>query len=103
MNPSTRLILRITFAAQEHFRALSAESADLFAKKILNRYAAVRAVAPDTIVKTGVANGASSAYLLLALQKNGKGCLHSIGLGDPAFLLPGKYLGWLVPQQLRTA
>jgi predicted O-methyltransferase YrrM len=90
-------------SAQEHFRALSVESADLFAKKILNQYAAVRALAPDTVVETGVANGVSSAYLLLAIQKNGRGCLHSIGLADPAFLPPGKHLGWLVPQRLRTA
>ena len=83
--------------AQEHFRELSVDSADLFAKKILNQYASVRALAPNTVVETGVANGVSSAYLLLALQKNGKGCLHSIGLADPAFLPPGKHLGWLVP------
>lgn len=88
--------------AQEHFRALSVESADLFAKKILNQYAAVRALAPDLVVETGVANGVSSAYLLLALQKNGKGCLHSIGLADPAFLPPEKQLGWLVPKWLRS-
>jgi predicted O-methyltransferase YrrM len=90
-------------SAQGHFRALSVESADLFAKKILNQYAAVRALAPDTVVETGVANGVSSAYLLLALQKNGHGCLHSIGLADPAFLPLGEHLGWLVPQWLRTA
>jgi len=90
-------------SAQEHFRALSIESADLFAKKILNQYASVRGLVPDTVVETGVANGVSSAYLLLALQKNGKGCLHSIGLADPAFLPPGKHLGWLVPQWLRAA
>ncbi len=89
--------------AQEHFRALSVDSADLFAKKILNQYASVRALAPNTVVETGVANGVSSAYLLLALQKNGKGCLHSIGLADPVFLPPGKHLGWLVPQWLRVA
>jgi predicted O-methyltransferase YrrM len=89
--------------AQEHFRALSVESADLFAKKILNQYAAVRALAPDLVVETGVANGVSSAYLLLALQKNGKGCLHSIGLADPAFLPPEKQLGWLVPKWLRSS
>jgi len=88
--------------ADKQFRALSVESADLFAKKILNQYAAVRALAPDCIVETGVANGVSSSYLLLALQKNGRGRLHSIGLPDPAFLPPGKAPGWLVPQWLRA-
>jgi hypothetical protein len=71
---------------EEHFRSLSIESADLFAKKILNQYAAVRALTPDCIVETGVANGVSSSYLLLALQKNERGRLHSIGLADTAFL-----------------
>src|SRR5437879_6095813 len=51
--------------AQELFRSLSVESADLFAKKVLNQYAAVRALAPDVVVETGIANGVSSAYLLL--------------------------------------
>jgi len=87
--------------ADEQLRALSIGSADLFAKKILNQYAAVRALAPECIVETGIANGVSSAYLLLALQKNGGGCLHSVGLPDPAFLPPGKDPGWLVPQWLR--
>jgi methyltransferase family protein len=88
---------------KEHFRSLSIESADLFAKKILNQYAAVRALAPDCIVETGVANGVSSSYLLLALQKNERGRLHSIGLADTAFLPLGKDPGWLVPQWLRPA
>jgi len=85
-----------------HFRSLSIKSADLFAKKILNQYAAVRALRPDCIVETGVANGVSSSYLLLALQKNKRGHLHSIGLGDRAFLLVGRDLGWLVPEWLRA-
>jgi hypothetical protein len=88
--------------AKKEFRSLSIESADLFAKKILNQYAAVRALAPDCIVETGVANGVSSSYLLLALHKNRRGHLHSIGLADPAFLPPRKDLGWLVPHWLRA-
>jgi len=78
------------------------ESADLFAKKILVQYAAVRALNPQCVVETGVANGVSSSYLLLALHKNGgSGRLHSIGLDDPAFLPPGDKPGWLVPDWLR--
>jgi len=88
---------------EEHFRSSSIESADLFAKKILNQYAAVRALAPDCIVETGVANGVSSSYLLLALQKNKRGRLHSIGLADTAFLPLGKDPGWIVPEWLRAA
>jgi predicted O-methyltransferase YrrM len=87
--------------AEEQFRKLSIESADLFAKKVLVQYAAVRALGPETIVETGVANGVSSSYLLLALQKQEKGRLHSIGLGDPAYLPAGKEAGWFVPDGLR--
>jgi hypothetical protein len=88
--------------AVERFRALSFQSADLYAKKILNQYAAIRALKPSCILETGIANGVSSSYLLLALQKNGKGQLHSIGLADPAFLPAGKTPGWLVPKWLRS-
>lgn len=88
--------------AEELFRGLSIESADLFAKKVLNQYAAIRALAPNVIVETGIANGVSSAYLLLALQKNGRGSLHSIGLADPAYLPHRKSPGWLVPDWLRS-
>jgi hypothetical protein len=84
--------------ARELFCTLSVKSADLFAKKILSPYAAVRALAPDTVVETGLADGVSSAYRLLPLQKKGKGCLHPIGLARAAFLPRGKHLGWLVPQ-----
>jgi len=88
---------------EEHLNSLSIKRADLFAKKILNQYAAVRAIAPYFVVETGIANGVSSSYLLLALQNNKRGCLHSIGLADTAFLPIGKDPGWLVPQWLRSA
>lgn len=58
---------------EEHFRSLSIESANLFAKKVLNRCAAVRAIA-DCIVETNEANCISSSYLLLPLHKNEDGC-----------------------------
>jgi predicted O-methyltransferase YrrM len=87
--------------AAEEFRHLAIESADLFAKKVLLQYAAARALAPECIIETGIANGVSSAYLLLAIRKNGNGRLHSIGLNDPSFLPPGKEPGWLVPSWLR--
>jgi predicted O-methyltransferase YrrM len=98
---STPEFAELLRAAEERFRKLSIESADLFAKKVLIQYAAVRALAPECIVETGVANGVSTSYLLLALHKNGKGRLYSIGLDDPGFLPPGAELGWLVPAWLR--
>jgi predicted O-methyltransferase YrrM len=88
-------------AAEKQFRELAIASADLFAKKVLCQYAAVRALKPDCILETGIANGVSSAYLLLALQKNGRGRLHSVGLADPAYLPAGREPGWFVPKWLR--
>ena len=83
------------------FRALEIQSADLYAKRVLVQYTAVRAFQPEIVVETGVANGVSSAYLLLALQKNGRGTLHSIELGDPRFLPAGRPPGWIVPDWLK--
>src|SRR6516164_4882420 len=42
-------------------QALRIGSADLYAKKILVQYAAIRAFQPGIVVETGVANGVSSA------------------------------------------
>jgi predicted O-methyltransferase YrrM len=88
--------------ASASFDEAEVKSADLYAKKILVQYAAVRAFAPKVVVETGVASGVSSSYLLLALQKNGRGTLHSIGLGEPQFLPPGKSPGWIVPDWLKS-
>ena len=81
---------------------LEAISADLYAKKILIQYAVVRAMEPDIVVETGVANGISTAYLLLALEQNKKGTLHSIEVGDASFLPPGRAAGWVVPHWLHA-
>lgn len=89
-------------AAESFFRAANVMSADLYAKKVLLQYAAIRAFAPDVVVETGVASGVSSSYLLLALQKNGRGTLYSIELGDERYLPPGKPPGWVVPEQLKS-
>lgn len=92
----------------EYLRTCEAElqsvrsiGADLHANKVLVQYAALRALRPDVVVETGVANGVSSTYLLLALQLNGNGVLHSIDIGDPGHLPRGKQTGWLVPSWLR--
>src|SRR5437867_6496062 len=78
------------------------KSAELYAKKVLLQYAAIRALRPEVVVETGVANGVSTAYLLLALQQNGRGMLHSIDLADPAYVPPGRVPGWVVPDWLRS-
>jgi predicted O-methyltransferase YrrM len=88
--------------AAAFFHQSEIEGADLYAKKILVQYAAIRAFAPDLVIETGVASGVSSSYLLLALQKNGRGTLHSIDLGDPRYLPAGKSPGWIVPDWLKS-
>jgi len=64
-------------------------------------YATIRALKPKVVVETGVANGVSSAYLLLALEKNDGGALYSIEAGDRNYLPPGRENGWVVPKSLR--
>lgn len=80
-------------------------------------YSILRKVKPDVAVETGVANGFSTAFSLLALQRNGDGQLYSIdlprevgrdyqqgefydGTGQTGFP-PGKEPGWLIPDDLR--
>jgi predicted O-methyltransferase YrrM len=87
--------------AQELLRGVEAIGADCYAKRVLLQYAVVRAQKPYRILETGVANGVSSAYLLLALQRNEKGELHSIDVGDGSFVPGGQSTGWLVPNWLR--
>jgi len=80
-------------------------------------YAVLRNVRPLVAVETGVANGFSTAFSLLALQANGEGHLHSIDLPrevgreyEPgtfyegegrAGIPPGSESGWLIPAELR--
>ena len=79
-------------------------------------YALIRHLRPRTAVETGVANGFSTAFLLLALERNGEGHLHSIDLprivGEDdavdfyegegrAGVPPERMPGWLVPDHLR--
>jgi predicted O-methyltransferase YrrM len=77
-------------------------SADLWAKKVLIQYAVVRALRPEAVVETGVASGVSSTYLLLALERNRKGALHSVEVGDPSYRPAGREPGWIVPDRLRS-
>jgi hypothetical protein len=83
----------------------------------LRLYALVRALGPRVAVETGVCNGFSTAFLLLALERNGAGDLHSIDLPEVAgadyepgtfwegkqgaAIPPGKEAGWMIPDELR--
>ena len=83
----------------------------------MHLYAVLRTVKPRFAVETGVANGFSTAFSLLALEKNGDGELYSIDLprevgkeyepgtfyeGSGRTGFPqGQGPGWLVPEHLR--
>jgi methyltransferase family protein len=83
----------------------------------LRLYRLLRDLRPEVAVETGVCNGVSTAFLLLALEDNGTGMLHSIDLPEVAgeeyeegtfwdgkggaVIPPGKEPGWMVPPQLR--
>jgi len=80
-------------------------------------YAILRHLRPETAVETGVANGFSTAFSLLALAENGGGKLHSIDLprevgrayepgtfyeGEGRAGIPGgAEPGWLIPAELK--
>lgn len=79
-------------------------------------YAIIRHLKPEKVVETGVCNGASTSYILKALEKNGKGTLYSIdfpdvlnkdnpeiweGKGSSTIPEDGA-TGWLVPEELRS-
>ena len=82
-------------------RKVGSIGATLYTNKISFQYAVIRALKPEAVVETGVANGISSSYILLALEKNQKGRLHSIDIGDRALLPSGGHTGWIVPDWLR--
>ena len=84
----------------------------------LRLYGLVRRLRPRVAVETGVCNGVSTAFLLLALERNGAGELHSIDLPEVAgeeyepgtfwdgkggaVIPPGREPGWMVPDKLRA-
>jgi predicted O-methyltransferase YrrM len=80
-------------------------------------YAVLRRLRPEVAVETGVANGFSTAFALLALDKNRSGSLHSVDLprevgrdydegmfyeGEGRAGIPsGSKSGWLIPPELK--
>ena len=63
-------------------------------------YVLCRFQKPGKVIETGVANGATSAFILQALEKNGNGELYSIDL-PPLAVYGGSEVGSLVPDNLR--
>ena len=67
-------------------------------------YQIIRKLKPDIVVETGVANGASSTFILSAMEANGIGKLYSIDWFESeelSFVPKGKKTGWMVPNHLR--
>jgi len=69
-------------------------------------YTAVRALEPTIAVETGPFNGASTTFILAALERNARGRLLSFDLDDAvdAIGVPlpaGQQPTWLVPDELR--
>lgn len=68
-------------------------------------YQLIRKLKPVIVVETGVANGASSTFILSAMEANGIGKLYSIDWFESealSFVPKGKKTGWMVPNELRT-
>ena len=63
-------------------------------------YLACRLTTPETVVETGVAYGVSSAYILRAMEQNGRGTLHSVDL-PPLRREYERFWGVAVPEDLR--
>jgi len=68
-------------------------------------YWVVRRLKPKVIVQTGVCNGLSSAFMMLALAKNGPdGTLHVVDMPpvfdstDPQWKIKGKVYGVVIPE-----
>ena len=80
---------------------------DIEGESMLLCYALVRTLQPETIVETGVGNGASTFFFLRALSTNGGGMLHSFDISDNVggYLTKADRRTWdlQVPQQTGTA
>lgn len=63
-------------------------------------YLMCRLLEPDVVVETGVAYGVSSAFVLRALEENGRGVLHSVDL-PPLRREYGRFWGMAVDQALK--
>ena len=96
---------------ERYLEALSVKYRAHYAAGWVNRddalflYWLVRQLNPKTIVQTGVSNGLSSAFMMLALAKNGPhGRLHVIDLPavfdpkDPGWTVEGQVYGVVIPE-----
>lgn len=63
-------------------------------------YVLCRLLKPERVIETGLLYGVTSAYILKALEENGKGTLHTIDL-PPLDPEEAGILGTAIPQELR--
>jgi len=63
-------------------------------------YLLCRLIQPSVVMETGVAYGVSSAFILRALEENGRGTLHSVDL-PPLRSEAERFWGVAVPEELR--
>lgn len=100
------------------YRGYAYELADIGIEAGLYLYSLIRKLQPETAVETGVCNGFSTAFLLLALAKNQKGKLYSLDFpevaganyedgtfwqGKRGAVIPnGKAPGWVIPEPLKS-
>ncbi|GAB4183379.1 MAG: hypothetical protein Fur006_20230 [Coleofasciculaceae cyanobacterium] len=99
-------------------RGYAYELADIGIEAGLYLYSLIRKLKPETAVETGVCNGFSTAFLLLALAKNQKGKLYSLDFpevagtnyedgtfwqGKRGAVIPQrKAPGWVIPEPLKS-
>ncbi len=65
-------------------------------------YLLCRALEPETVLETGVAYGVTSATILAALYRNGKGVLHSVDLPPIADRTSLQYIGTMIPAEYKS-
>lgn len=111
-----RQVIHAREAFESKTKSQWSEHCDEFHKRL---YAVIREHEPDIVVETGVSNGFSTLFILLALQQNGAGQLYSIDypfrVGDSidafreetfegyggAALPADEDPGWIIPDELQ--
>ena len=99
-------------------RGYDCELADLGFEQGIYLYSLLRKLQPEVAVETGVCNGFSSAFILLALEKNHFGQLYSLDWPEVAgvsyeegtfwsgkrgaVIPPNQEPGWVIPERLKS-
>jgi len=106
---------RALFRHLDRMHRLGGRSSYIEIDAPLELYALTRLLRPAHVVEVGVSSGVSSAYLLQAMDRNGRGTLHSVDLPKKEAtarsgarsrnaswsIPPGRSSGWAVPFPLR--